>query len=379
VLKGIGPFLINPRTRRRAITLTFHQFRYGWAASRACVRAILTICACQEILDSMELTFYGLRESAPGPRWQALYDATWPAYRAWYLSEGTGVRPSRQIATNMLRHHMPELMPTWERLVELSGGDDDTARMLTLYDPPRFLPGCSQAVLTGDEPLLVRNYDYRPDLCERVVYSSQFTGRRVIGSGDCLWGLVDGMNDAGLVVSLAFGGRPGSGPGFGIPLVVRYLLEVAETLTDVRTVLQRVPVHMAYNLTVLDRAGQAATLYVAPQTEPQVFPLPAATNHRGLTPDWPEHAQRFRSVSRQRHLLDLLHSAPEPDDLVAAFLQPPLYNTDYAGGFGTVYTAAYRPDRGAVEYHWPDSVWRRTFDTPDGTHQAVLGEPARPT
>src|SRR5690348_3482054 len=31
VLRGVGPFLINPLTRGRAITLTFDQFRYGWA------------------------------------------------------------------------------------------------------------------------------------------------------------------------------------------------------------------------------------------------------------------------------------------------------------------------------------------------------------
>jgi non-heme chloroperoxidase len=31
VLKGVGPFLVNPRTRGRAITLTFDQFTYGWA------------------------------------------------------------------------------------------------------------------------------------------------------------------------------------------------------------------------------------------------------------------------------------------------------------------------------------------------------------
>ena len=30
VLKGVGPFLIDPRTRGRAITLTFDQFKYGW-------------------------------------------------------------------------------------------------------------------------------------------------------------------------------------------------------------------------------------------------------------------------------------------------------------------------------------------------------------
>jgi non-heme chloroperoxidase len=31
VLRGVGPFLVNPLTRRRAITLTFDQFKYGWA------------------------------------------------------------------------------------------------------------------------------------------------------------------------------------------------------------------------------------------------------------------------------------------------------------------------------------------------------------
>src|ERR1043166_1099060 len=30
VLKGVGPFLVNPLTRGRAITLTFDQFKYGW-------------------------------------------------------------------------------------------------------------------------------------------------------------------------------------------------------------------------------------------------------------------------------------------------------------------------------------------------------------
>jgi non-heme chloroperoxidase len=30
-LKVAGRFLVNPRTRRRAITLTFDQFKYGWA------------------------------------------------------------------------------------------------------------------------------------------------------------------------------------------------------------------------------------------------------------------------------------------------------------------------------------------------------------
>jgi non-heme chloroperoxidase len=35
VLRGVGPFLVNPRTRGRAITLTFGQFTYGWANALA--------------------------------------------------------------------------------------------------------------------------------------------------------------------------------------------------------------------------------------------------------------------------------------------------------------------------------------------------------
>jgi non-heme chloroperoxidase len=30
-LKGVGPILVNPLNRRRAVTLTFDQFKYAWA------------------------------------------------------------------------------------------------------------------------------------------------------------------------------------------------------------------------------------------------------------------------------------------------------------------------------------------------------------
>ena len=29
-------------------------------------------------------TVHAYREAEPGPRWRALYDATWPVYRSWY-------------------------------------------------------------------------------------------------------------------------------------------------------------------------------------------------------------------------------------------------------------------------------------------------------
>jgi predicted choloylglycine hydrolase len=320
------------------------------------------------------MTLYGIREEQPGPRWRALHDATRDAYHRWYLSEGAAARPDLRTCRRMLASHMPELVPVWERLVELAGGDEVTARLLTLWDPPRFLPGCSQATLGGRNPLLIRNYDYGLDLFERVVYSSAFTGRRVLGTGDCLWGLLDGMNDAGLAVSLAFGGRPGSSPGFGIPLVVRYLLEVAASLDDVRSVLRAVQVNMSYNLTVVDGSGESLTAFVAPDSAPEFSSARVATNHRGAVPEYPERAQSLRSVERQRRLLSLLDSDPDITKLTSAFLRPPLRSIEYGRAFGTLYTAVYRPNDGVADYLWPHDSWRRTFDSVDATKTVILRE-----
>jgi hypothetical protein len=44
--------------------------------------------------------------------------------------------------------------------------------------------------------------------------------------------------------------------GRTIPLVIRYVLELCETAEEAVHVLRRVPVHMSYNVTALDRTGQ---------------------------------------------------------------------------------------------------------------------------
>jgi predicted choloylglycine hydrolase len=326
-----------------------------------------------ERLRSMRL--YGIHEETPGVRWQSLFDSTWPAYRAWYLSEGLDKRPDLPSCRAALNRHMPELVPTWERLVVLADRDDLAARMLSLWEPPGFAPGCAQLVLEKPQRLLIRNYDYSPDLFEQVVYSSRFIDRRVIGTGDCLWGLLDGMNDDGLVVSFTFGGRPGAGHGFGISLVVRYLLEVCATVQDARAVLDRLPVSMSYNVTISDRLGATVTAFVAPDSPPEFFDTPLATNHRGIVPEYPEAARALNSVGRQDALMRLVQSAPNVRRATEAFLKKPLHNTAYSRGFGTLYTAVYFPDEQIVQYHWPDTSWHRSFSDPDGTKDVVLKEP----
>jgi len=204
----------------------------------------------------------------------------------------------------------------------------------------------------------VRNYDYHPDRIEGTILKTPAT----LGMADCLWGLLDGINDGGLAVSLTFGGRPDLGDGFAISLVVRYLLETCDTVEQARATLARIPVHAPQNLTLLDRSGAYLTAYVGPGRPPEFRDLAGTTNHQGKV-DWPEYAAAIRSVERERCVLDLLgDEAMTRERFVESFLEPPLRSTSYSQGFGTLYTAAYFPAEGRVEYRWPGVVWEQSFD-----------------
>ena len=318
------------------------------------------------------LTMYGIREPEPGPRWRSLFEATWPAYRAWYLREGAAARPSLRTSGRALAEHMPELLPTWARLSEQTGYDDLAAGLLAGWNLPVFAPAaCSQVTTTNPGPPLLRNYDYRPDLFEQVSLSTTFL-QPVIGTSDCLWGLLDGMNDAGLAVSLAFGGDRAGGEGFAIPTVVRYVLETCQSVDQAEATLRRLPVAMVYNLTMIDRSGVARTAHLRPGHDAEFRPQPAATNHRWDSPIEPAHARRYGSVQRLDSLQRLATDDAAADTVAQRMLTAPLHVREYAAGFGTLYTADYRLEEGTLTYRWPAASWTRTFDSPDGTVDVVL-------
>jgi predicted choloylglycine hydrolase len=323
-------------------------------------------------MTAYPITMYGIREPKPGPRWGQLFDATWPAYRRFYLTEGRAARPSLITAGAALATHMPELLPTWARLSEQTGFDSDAAAFLTHWDLPAFAPAaCSQAVTTVPTPVLVRNYDYAPALFERVSISTDYL-RPVIGTGDCLWGLLDGMNDTGLIISLTYGGDRRSGQGFAIPLVVRYLLETCADTVEAEHALMRLPVAMTYNLTLVDNKRRVITAHVGPGQPPEIRSQPFATNHRWREPVDPDHAARYRSVERLEQLDNVVTRRAGADELAEAMLRPALHTRDYTGGFGTLYTADYRPADGTVTYRWPETSWTRRFDSPDDSVDVIL-------
>jgi predicted choloylglycine hydrolase len=324
----------------------------------------------------LPFTFRALEELELGPAWQAIFEEKWPHYKTWFLREGEAARPSYATSVRMLRAHMPELVPAYEQVVELAGGGDLAARMLSLYKPPPYLAACSQGVWTRDgAPLLVRNYDYAPSRFEGVVWSTNLR-KRVIGMSDCLWGLLDGMNEDGLAVSLTFGGRRVLGDGFGIPIVMRYLLETCSTVEETKAALVRLPYSLSHNLTVVDASGEVVTAYLSPDREPIFRSFPVATNHQGIV-EWPEQAKATRTIEREQTVIGLLDDpAVDADAFTESFLRAPLFSTSYANGFGTLYTAAYRPTEGVVRLIWPTHVWELGFQRFEaGEHTEVLAEP----
>ncbi len=305
----------------------------------------------------MELLWRAVSEDEPGPKWAGLFAELWPDYHRWWLREGEDARPTYWEGLRALKAHMPELVPLYEQLCELAGGSDHAARFLSFHQPPPYLSGCSQAIWPGAEPVLVRNYDYDPHAFDRILLHTCWQGRTVLGTSDGMWGLVDGMNDAGLAVSLTFGGRQVVGDGFGVPLILRYVLQTCETAEEAGRALGRLPTHMSYNVTVVDAKRRFLTALMAPDRPAQITHAAVATNHQARV-EWDAHARVTATVERERFLLQRLTLHVEPEArFIGAFLKPPLYSTAFDRGFGTLYTAVYRPAQGEMELRWPRAKW----------------------
>ena len=306
------------------------------------------------------MTFDAVAEALPGEKWRGRWHRSWPAYEAWFTARGGDGGPDLRACRAALGRHMPELLPTYDRLVGLAGSGDRAARFLSTWCPPQYLGGCSLAAMAdGADVRLVRNYDLSPDLNEGFLLRSEWAGRPVMGMVEFLWGLSDGINDAGLSVALAYGGRAEAREGFGITTILRYLLEACETVDDAVAVLKRVPSHMAYNLVLADRAGSTASVEVLAGGGARRMPQAIATNHQsgGLQPDHPGFS---RTHERHTHLQRL---ASSPRQLHRHFLKAPLRQDRFDAGFGTLFTAEYDPIGGSMRLIWPDAEWRQSLDT----------------
>jgi predicted choloylglycine hydrolase len=324
----------------------------------------------------MLLSLNSIEENNPGSKWKAVFDKTWPFYKHWFLSEGHTTRPGYLTSINALRKHMPELMPFYEQLCELAGGSDIASRYLSMYCPPAYMRGCTQLAWTQNgASALIRNYDYNPRLFEGVMLNSNWL-QPVMGVSDCNWGLLDGMNASGLAISLTFGGRKILGKGFGIPLLLRYILETCTNVKEAKAVFNRIPVHMTYNVTLVDKSGDFSTIYLAPDRKPIFLQTAVATNHQE-TIEWHEYASFSKTMDRKTFLeYELLNQNITRPQIERKFFEAPLYQNNLDRAFLTLYTAVYDPEAGRAKIMWPSKTLFQSFEHFEEKRTVInLGKP----
>ncbi|MFC3881196.1 C45 family autoproteolytic acyltransferase/hydrolase [Algoriphagus namhaensis] len=308
----------------------------------------------------MQRVFTSIDESKQDSKWKNLFNQRWPAYRAW-LESNNSIYDSRA-AHEALKSYMPEMVTMHERLCHLVNADEAAFCFLSGFQPPVYSSACSQAVSARGAVQLVRNYDYHLDRFEGVLLKSAWNGKQVIASSDCLVGVLDGMNEEGLTLSLTFGGRHVVGFGFGLPFILRYVLEFCSEVHEAVEVLGRVPSHMSYNVTLTDQTGIVRTIQVSPDRPLIITDAPYSTNHQGPI-EWTEHGVFSDTGQRASHLDDLLARGLSGDSLVRAFMHPPLFKSNHSKGQGTLYTAVYKPTEGSMQLLWPNASLNQSFES----------------
>jgi predicted choloylglycine hydrolase len=302
------------------------------------------------------------REDQPGEAWLGRFAAGRAEAESWYRGQGLAPPPSAEDCRVALREHMPELVPHYDRACALVGNDDVAHRMLSHYRPPPAIFGCSQTVWLGVAgPALVRNYDYPLDIVSDRFEITEWSGRKVIAKAQRPWGgCLDGMNEDGFVASVTYGGSRAQGLGFSVILIIRYVLETCRRVDEGIQAFCRIPIALSQNVTLLDRSGDHATLFLGPGQEPVISRLPACTNHQDC-PNAMESPAVADSVMRQQTLLNALYDPTmNLATLTELFLKPPIYSQQIRSP--TVYTAIYRPAEGRVDYLWPGKRWVQRFD-----------------
>lgn len=286
----------------------------------------------------------------------------WLAYQAWYLDEGEAARPTYLQCIQAIKAHMPELYPTYKRLTEHLDANDLMARFLSLYNPPIFYSGCSQLVTKQDNcAWLIRNYDFPQYLFEGQVMLSQWNEKKVLGMTDCLWGILDGINEDGLACSLNFGGHGVKGEGFGITIVLRYLLETCSNVEQAINKLKTIPVHLDYTLALVDTSGEHRTVYLSPGNSPVITNHYISANHQVVVENEKELFLPD-SIERLAKLEEISCNYTEPYQIASQFLQPPLYRSHQEHRYGTLYTSMYDCVNKQAHYIWPGTAQIVSFD-----------------
>ena len=95
---------------------------------------------------------------------------------------------------------------------------------------------------------------------------------------------------------------------------------------------------MSYSITLLDARAEWATVFVAPDSAVEVTRRKVVTNFQHQI-EWPEHARATRAQERLACLQQHIDAKGPLQSAVDALLQPPLFQSAWLRGYGTLYSA----------------------------------------
>lgn len=176
------------------------------------------------------------------------------------------------------------------------------------FNPPVF-QGCSLAAVPpgrgNGSTLVARNYDFSADprLSESrlaLIYPAE--GTATLGTGEFIFGRLEGMNSHGLFVGIAYAhGRGENRRGLYFPMIVRAALEMRRSARDAVEFIRAVPHTGTCNFLVAD-PREAFAVEAAPAAvrvrEPEHGAL-FVTNHY-LHPEMAAHQARVMANSARR-------------------------------------------------------------------------------
>lgn len=261
----------------------------------------------------------------------------------------------------LLLQYFPHLIPEIAAMAREMGVNE--TELLEMAGARFQIGGCSILASSSPTPMMIRNYDWTPTLSENLVVSIGSAPGRLasIGMGEAFIGRLSGINEAGLVISIAAVLSTkdyGEVHGLSMPILVRGVLDVVRTTDDAIRLLKSIPHSSTYNYGIIDAAGEMAVVEASPEgiivRTKNENGFIAATNHfQSLSNE--EHQVRIfaNSLERLERLNRLYDAGPISDKRVLLDFfgdsEEGIAMRHYSGIFGTLWTVLYQPKKRSME------------------------------